>query len=232
MIEIAGLTQKYGNRVVLDGVNLTIDKNETCALVGRNGAGKSTLMASLVGLLPVRRGTVKLGGIPVSRPEWKKIVSYLPEKFALYPQLTGEENLRFFASAVRSEPDNADVEKVLKTVGLWEHRADKIHEYSKGMLQRLGLGIMLYFDTDILILDEPTSGLDPEGRREILSILGSLKGKTILFSSHHIDEIEQICTHVAWLENKTVRKYAVDEFLRQWKKGDAAGCARGYAQFV
>ncbi|ABO67094.1 MULTISPECIES: ABC transporter ATP-binding protein [Geobacillus] len=211
MIEVTGLTVSYRNNKVLDDVDLVIHKGERCALVGRNGAGKSTLIHSLLNLLPAVRGTVYIDGIDHRRHEWKKKVAYLPEKFQLYPQLTGEENVRFFAS-LHGVVDEQRIEDVLHTVRLWEARHMKSKQYSKGMLQRLGLAIMLYYDADLLILDEPTSGLDPLGRAEVLMILRSLPNKTILLSSHHIDEVRQLCTHVAYLENGKITKYRIEEF--------------------
>lgn len=213
MIEIKGLSQSYQNKKVLENVSLVISENETCALVGRNGAGKTTLIHSLLGLLPVKQGEITLCGHSNKTEKWKKHVAYLPEKFQLYPQLTGDENFRFFASIDNPEVNELRMEECLKMVNLWEHRLELIRGYSKGMLQRLGLGIMLYFDSQIMILDEPTSGLDPMGRTEILSILKSLQNKTILFSSHHMDEIRQVCTHVAFLENGEIKKYRTQEFL-------------------
>ncbi|MGC5328912.1 ABC transporter ATP-binding protein [Brevibacillus sp. SYSU BS000544] len=213
MIEIKGLSQSYQNKKVLENVSLVISENETCALVGRNGAGKTTLIHSLLGLLPVKQGEITLCGYSNKTEKWKKHVAYLPEKFQLYPQLTGDENFRFFASIDNPEVNEQRMEECLKMVNLWEHRLELIRGYSKGMLQRLGLGIMLYFDSQIMILDEPTSGLDPMGRTEILSILKSLQNKTILFSSHHMDEIRQVCTHVAFLENGEIKKYKTQEFL-------------------
>lgn len=219
MIEIKGLSQSYKNKQVLKDINLTIEKNEYCALVGRNGAGKSTLIRSILGLQPVKKGAITLGGFSNKKGDWKKIVSYLPEKFHLYPHLTGEENMRFFASLGSSEVDEKKIEEKLKLVSLWEDRHNQVKGYSKGMLQRLGLCVMLYYDTDVLILDEPTSGLDPLGREEILQILISLTGKTIFMASHHMDEIKQICTHVAFLENGQMTKYTVAEFLDEHLKG-------------
>lgn len=212
MIEIRDVSHSYQKKKVLDSVSLVVEKNELCALVGRNGAGKSTLIHLMLDLLPLKTGTIQLNGIPVQKPGWKKTVSYLPEKFQLYPNLTGEENLRFFASLEDGTVDEAKLEEKLKLVRLWEDRKEQVSGYSKGMLQRLGLGIMLYFDTELLILDEPTSGLDPIGRIEILSILKSLENKTILLSSHHIDEINQICSHVAYLKDGKMEKYTVGDF--------------------
>ncbi|RXT03789.1 ABC transporter ATP-binding protein [Ammoniphilus sp. CFH 90114] len=214
MIDIQGLTQHYRNKRILDDVSLQISEHEICALVGRNGAGKSTLIHTILGILPIQKGTVQIAGISSKQEGWKKRVAYLPEKFQLYPQLTGEENIRFFAS-LEDEAKEEKIEQCLRMVELWEARNEKIKGYSKGMLQRLGLGIMLYYPADILILDEPTSGLDPMGRTEILHILKSLKDKTILFSSHHMDEIKQICTHVAFLEEQKMTKYTIDEFNLQ-----------------
>lgn len=219
MIDIRDLSQSYKNKQVLKDINLTVEKNEYCALVGRNGAGKSTLIRSILGLQPVKEGTITLGGYSNKKGDWKKIVSYLPEKFHLYPHLTGEENMRFFASLGEGEIDEKKIEEKLKLVSLWEDRHNQVKGYSKGMLQRLGLCVMLYYDTDVLILDEPTSGLDPLGREEILQILKSLSGKTIFMASHHMDEIKQICTHVAFLEDGKMTKYTVDGFLNEHLKG-------------
>lgn len=222
MIEIKGLTHSYRNKQVLKDIHLSIGQNEVCALVGRNGAGKTTLIHSLLGLLPVKQGEITLSGFSNKQEGWKKNVAYLPEKFQLYPQLTGEENFRFFASVENSQVNEQRMEECLKMVNLWEHRQELIRGYSKGMLQRLGLGIMLYFDSPIMILDEPTSGLDPMGRTEILAILKSLQNKTILFSSHHMDEIRQVCTHVAFLENGEMKKYETQEFIELLSLGGSA----------
>ncbi|MCM3664531.1 ABC transporter ATP-binding protein [Mesobacillus subterraneus] len=219
MIEIKDLSQSYKKKQVLKDINLTVEKNEYCALVGRNGAGKSTLIRSILGLQPVKNGSITLGGYSNNKGDWKKIVSYLPEKFHLYPHLTGEENMRFFASLGSGEIDEKKIEEKLKLVSLWDDRHNQVKGYSKGMLQRLGLCVMLYYDTEVLILDEPTSGLDPLGREEILQILKSLSGKTIFMASHHMDEIKQICTHVAFLEDGKMTKYTVDEFLNEHLKG-------------
>lgn len=215
MIIIRDLSHSYGKKKVLDSVNLHIEKNEICALVGKNGAGKSTLIHLMIDLLPLKTGSIYLNGIPVQKKGWKKTVSYLPEKFQLYPHLTGEENLRFFASLETGTIDEAKIEEKLKLVRLWEDRNEQVVGYSKGMLQRLGLSVMLYFDTPILILDEPTSGLDPIGRIEILSILKDLQNKTVLLSSHHLDEIKQVCTHVAYLKDGKIEKFTVGDFERK-----------------
>ncbi|WP_442597044.1 ABC transporter ATP-binding protein [Neobacillus sp. D3-1R] len=222
MIHIQNLTQVFGKKVVLDDVQLEIGTNEVCALVGRNGAGKSTLLNSLLGLIPAKSGTITIHGVKQKSGKeiWKSGIAYLPEKFTLYPTLTGYENIAFFAKATTKQLDEAKIEGVLKSVRLWEDRDLPIKKYSKGMLQRLGLAITLYQDAKILILDEPTSGIDPIGRIEILEVLKTLKNKTILLSSHHLDEIKQVCTHVAFLENGKIEKYTVGQFLKIQRLGE------------
>ncbi|MFB5193843.1 ABC transporter ATP-binding protein [Neobacillus sp. KR4-4] len=221
MINVKNLNQSFGKKTVLDSINLDIHRNEICALVGRNGAGKSTFINSLLGLLPVKQGEILINGIAVNKKneEWKRAIAYLPEKFMLYPMLTGLENMTFFAEAVTKTANQERIEQVLRSVSLWDDRHEQVKKYSKGMLQRLGLAITLYQDSSLLILDEPTSGIDPLGRKEILDVLHSLQDKTILLSSHHLDEIKQICTHVAYLENGKMKKYKVDEFLQTHNLG-------------
>lgn len=218
MINIENVSQGYyQKKKVLKDINLVVEKNEHCALVGRNGSGKSTLIHTMLGLLPVKNGTITLGGYSNKNQSWKKIVSYLPEKFHLYPHLTGLENMSFFASLI-GKVDEKRIEEKLRIVSLWDDRNEFIRSYSKGMLQRLGLAVILYYDSDIIILDEPTSGLDPIGRQEILTIIGSLKNKTVFMASHHIDEIKKVCTHVAYLEDGKITKYTMDEFLQMYNE--------------
>lgn len=217
MIKVEQLTKGFDKKSVLESVDLHVEENERCALVGRNGAGKSTLIHTILGLLPYKKGKITLNDIPNKDQKWKQYVSYLPEKFLLYSHLTGWENMYFFASLV-GKVDEIRIEEQLRNVSLWEDRDFLITGYSKGMLQRLGLAVMLYYDTDVIILDEPTSGLDPIGRREILSILKGLTNKTLLMASHHIDELRQVCTHVAFLENGKITKYTMKEFLDVYEK--------------
>lgn len=221
MISVKNVNQSFGKKTVLDDISLEIGEREICALVGRNGAGKSTFIHSLLGLLPIKGGTITINGNDFAKgnKSLKNTIAYLPEKFMLYPSLTGLENMQFFAEAVSRNADFKKIEDLLTSVRLWEDRNIQAKKYSKGMLQRLGLAITLYQDSSILILDEPTSGIDPIGRKEILDVLKSLRDKTILLSSHHLDEIRQICTHVAFLDHGKMEKYTVDEFLQSQKLG-------------
>ncbi|MFO1442124.1 ABC transporter ATP-binding protein [Bacillus sp. Bva_UNVM-123] len=222
MIQVEHLYQSFGKKDVLEDVNLFIEKDEVCALVGRNGAGKSTFINSLLGILPVKKGKITINGVVTSQKKRRpnNEIGYLPEKFRLYPLLTGIENMIFFAKAASDKLDEGRMEDILRAVHLWEDRNIAINNYSKGMLQRLGLAVTLYQNSNILVLDEPTSGLDPIGRKEILESLKALKNKTILLSSHHLDEIRQLCTHVAFIENRKMTKYTVEEFLEIQSLGE------------
>lgn len=216
MINVTGLTQSFGKKTVLDDVSLTIEKNEVCALVGRNGAGKSTFINSLLGLLPVKTGEIQING---KAGKANNEIAYLPEKFMLYPSLTGYENMIFFAKASTGTANEAKMKEILTAVRLWDDKDHQIKGYSKGMLQRLGLAVTLYQDSEIVILDEPTSGLDPIGRKEVLEILKALNHKTILLSSHHLDEIRQLCTHVAYLDERKITKYPIEKFVEHQHLG-------------
>lgn len=220
MIEIENLTQRYFNKEVLREVSLNVEKHERCALVGRNGAGKSTFIRTMLGLQSYKQGKIELGGYSNRKGDWKKIVSYLPEKFQLYPNLTGKENMEFFAAIDNKKIDEKKIEEKLKLVSLWGDHEKYSREYSKGMLQRLGLAVILYYDSDIIILDEPTSGLDPMGRNQILSIINSLENKTILMASHYFEEIKQVCTHVAYIKDGNITKHTVDAFIESHLRED------------
>lgn len=216
MIQIKDISHAYEKKQVLNNINLSIEQGERCALVGRNGAGKSTLIHLLLNIMPLKHGKITLAGHSNKKHTWKQFVSYLPEKFDLYPHLTGYENMQFFATLSDQKTDPDKIKEKLQLVSLWDARNSQVKGYSKGMLQRLGLAIMLYYDTDVIILDEPTSGLDPIGRADILKIIQSLEGKTILMASHHIGEIEQVCTHVAYLDDGKMTKYEIEDFLKKY----------------
>ncbi len=216
MLHATNITKRFGNFTALNGVNLKVEEGEVYGFIGPNGAGKSTLIHTMLGLLPLKQGSVMLGGHCNKKQTWKKHVSYLPEKFHLYQHLTGEENMRFFASLESKQVNQKRMEEKLQVVSLWNARHMQIHQYSKGMLQRLGLAIMLYYDSEIIILDEPTSGLDPIGREEILQIIQSLTDKTILMASHHVDEIKKVCTHVAYLEDGAITKHTIEDFAKKY----------------
>lgn len=202
-IELVELTKKYGTLTAVDHLNLSIGRGEIFGLLGPNGAGKSTTILMMLGLTEPDSGSVRVNGIdPVSRPiEVKRRVGYLPEDVGFYRELTGYENLLYTArlNSISDKTGKGEAERLLKRVGLRDAANKKVGNYSRGMRQRLGLAGVLIKNPDIIILDEPTLGIDPTGVRDFLNLivtLGKEEGITVLFSSHHLHQVQQVCDRV------------------------------------
>ncbi|WP_047246539.1 ABC transporter ATP-binding protein [Maribacter thermophilus] len=202
-IDIVGLTKKYGEHVAVDNLTLSVEKGEIFGLLGPNGAGKSTTILMVLGLTEIDSGSVKVCGIDSSRYplEVKRKVGYLPEDVGFYTDYTGLQNLMYVARL-----NNIPIEEARKTaletlaeVGLEKAKDKKVASYSRGMRQRLGLADVLIKKPEVIILDEPTLGLDPEGVKKFLQLIVDLsrkKGITVLFSSHHLHQVQQLCDRV------------------------------------
>ena len=222
-IEISGLTKKYGTHTAVDNLSLSIEKGEIFGLLGPNGAGKSTTILMLLGLTDVDLGTVKVCGIDSTKNpiEVKKRVGYLPEDIGFYGDYSGLQNLIYIAELNNIPMDQAQARalEVLEEVGLSDVKYKKVANYSKGMRQRLGLADVLIKDPEIIILDEPTSGLDPEGVRKFLQLIVRLsrkKGITVLFSSHHLHQVQQVCDRVGiFVKGKLLAEGKISSLAKQ-----------------
>ena len=198
-IEVQSLVKLYGEQKAVNNISFKVDKGEIVGFLGPNGAGKSTTMKILTGYLEQDGGTAKVCGIDVSREplETKKKIGYLPEANPLYYDMYVREYLDFVADVHEVKNKKDKIEEVIKTVGLTPERQKKIGQLSKGYKQRVGLAAALIHDPEVLILDEPTTGLDPNQIIEIREVIRSLgQQKTILFSSHILQEVEAICDRV------------------------------------
>ena len=203
IIELNGLTKKYGDFTAVDHLDLLVGKGEVFGLLGPNGAGKSTTILMLLGLTEPTEGSVKVCGIdPVNRPvEVKKKVGYLPEDVGFYEKYSGLENL-VFTGRLNGLPESQARKKALELIektGLAEQASKKAGLYSRGMRQRLGLADVLIKEPEVIILDEPILGIDPYGVREFLEMIVKLskeEGLTVLFSSHHLYQVQQVCDRV------------------------------------
>lgn len=184
-------------------ISLEVRQGEVFGLLGLNGAGKTTTIKLLLGLLFPTQGRVDIWGRPAQSLDAKRDIGYLPEVPYFYKYLTAREVLRFYGqlSGIPRERLAARIEEVLATVHMAAHAGRPMREYSKGMLQRIGLAQAVLHDPKILVFDEPVTGLDPLGLREMREIMISLHkaGKTIFFSSHSISEVERVCHRVAIL---------------------------------
>jgi len=203
VIDLVGLTRKYGEFTAVDNLSLTIRRGEIFGLLGPNGAGKSTTILMIMGLTEPTSGTVSVCGInSTTNPiDVKKIVGYLPEDVGFYDDMTGFENLRYTAMLNRFSEKEAGkkAEELLERVGLEHDLNKKAGKYSRGMRQRLGLADVLIKNPQVIILDEPTLGLDPKGLKEFLDLIVTLSrndGITVLFSSHHLHYVQQVCDNV------------------------------------
>jgi len=192
------ITKVYGSQVVLDNVNINIGKGEIVGLLGPNGAGKSTLMKILTGYIPPTSGTATVYGHDVlfDTEEVKKIVGYLPEHNPLYLDMYIKEYLEFVAGIHKLGKDSKiRILEIIEKTGLGPEQNKKIGTLSKGYRQRVGLAQALIHNPEVLILDEPTSGLDPNQLLEIRELIKGIgKEKTVILSTHIMQEVEAICS--------------------------------------
>lgn len=198
-IEVRNLVKVYGTQKAVNDVSFTANKGEIVGFLGPNGAGKSTTMKIITGYLQATSGTATVCGIPVEQDplKVKQKIGYLPESNALYTDLYVREYLGFMADVHRLKHKKEAVEQAITMVGLTPEANKKIQQLSKGYKQRVGIAAALIHDPEVLILDEPTSGLDPNQILEIRDVIRQQgKNKTVLFSSHILQEVEAICDRV------------------------------------
>jgi ABC-2 type transport system ATP-binding protein len=198
-ITVNNLSKIYGAQKAVNNISFTITKGEIVGFLGPNGAGKSTTMKMITGYLKADAGSATVCGIAVNENsnETKKKIGYLPEANPLYFDMYVREYLNFVSNVHEVANKKEKIEEVIKTVGLTVEANKKIGQLSKGYKQRVGLAAALIHNPDVLILDEPTSGLDPNQIVEIREVIKELgKDKTVLFSSHIMQEVEAICDRV------------------------------------
>lgn len=210
MIAIENVSKRYGSVRALDGVSLTVEAGSVLGLLGQNGAGKTTLLNVLTGYLAPTEGRVLIDGhdVLLEPALAKRHLGYLPEHPPLYDEMTVQEYLRFAAQlrGVTKRAIPGHVDEVMELTGLTAMRFRLLSHLSKGFRQRAGMAQALCGDPDVLVLDEPTVGLDPKQITEIRALIRTLgKGRTIVFSSHILSEVQQLCTQVVILDQGVVR---------------------------
>jgi ABC-2 type transport system ATP-binding protein len=202
-IELDGVVKTYGRTTALAGLNLTVGRGELVGLLGPNGAGKTTTIKLLLGLARPTSGSGRVLGAPLGDRAARARIGYLPELFRYQPWLQAREVLHLHTELARLAPSRraSAVDQALAWVGLTGRAGDQVAGFSKGMQQRLGLGVALLGEPDLILLDEPTSALDPIGRTDVRAIVRSARdrGATVVLNSHLLGEVEQTCDWVVIL---------------------------------
>ena len=206
-VETHGLTKRFGAKTAVNGVDLLVPRGSAFGYLGPNGAGKTTLIRVLLGLTRADAGTMSLLGFPVPRHRDAALarVGAIVDEPRFHPHLTGRQNLRLLAAA--REPAARDrIGLALDRVGLAHRADDRVSVYSMGMRQRLGVAACLLGDPQLLLLDEPMNGLDPAGMADMRDMIGSMvaEGRTVVLSSHLLDEVERTCDAVAIVDRGSV----------------------------
>ncbi len=221
---VSGLTKIYGTQKALDGVSFEVKPGEILGFLGPNGAGKSTTMKILTGYLPQNAGTASVCGFDVNTQsmEARKKIGYLPELNPLYTDMYIKEYLLFSASlmGLTGKIANEKVETMIAKTGLTPERKKQINQLSKGYKQRVGLAAAMLHNPEVLILDEPTSGLDPNQVIEIRNLIKEIgKDKTVIFSTHIMQEVETLCSRVIIInKGKLVANDAIENLQKQMQK--------------
>jgi ABC-2 type transport system ATP-binding protein len=216
-VEVHGLTKRFGARAAVDNVDLLVPQGSAFGYLGPNGAGKTTLIRVLLGLTRADRGTISLLGLPVPAQRARALarVGAIVDEPRFHGHLTGRQNLKILAAA-RGGDAGKQIGPALDRTRLTQRADDKVSAYSMGMRQRLGLAACLLADPQLLILDEPMNGLDPAGMHEMRDMLRGLvdEGRTVMLSSHLLDEVERTCDQVAIVDHgKVIRQGPIGELI-------------------
>jgi ABC-2 type transport system ATP-binding protein len=218
MLEAVNLSKRYGGQLALDSLNLVVRPGEIFCLLGANGAGKTTTINLFLNFVEPSSGVARVNGLDVTQSprDSKRFLAYIPETVMLYGGLTGLENLEYFSAlAGRADYTRAQLLDVLVQVGLQPEAADKqVRTYSKGMRQKVGIGIALAKDAKALLLDEPTSGLDPKAANEFSGLLARLSadGVAVLMATHDLFRAKESGTRVGIMkQGKLVRTLETTE---------------------
>ena len=217
-LELAGLRRRYGRTVALDGLSFTIEPGQIFGFLGPNGAGKTTAMRIVMGIEPPDAGAVRWGGRLLTHTD-RLAFGYMPEQRGLYPKMRVRDHLAYLARfhGLTAAQAAAACDRWLRRLGIGTKAYERVEALSHGNQQRVQLAAALVHDPQILVLDEPFSGLDPLGIEEMAGILRELAhaGVTVVFSSHQLDLVEDICDEVAIIDRGTVVLYGAVHALKQ-----------------
>ncbi len=221
IIKVNRLEKSYGAKKVVQGISFEVEKGEILCFLGPNGAGKSTTINILCGILDYEEGEIKYKGKDVKKHlrEFKRHMGVVPQELAIYEDLSAEQNVRFFASlyGLRGKELEVKTAKALEFVGLSEKRKEKAKTFSGGMKRRLNIACSIAHEPELLIMDEPTVGIDPQSRNHILNSIRKLSnsGMTILYTTHYMEEVEEISTRILIIDTGTIIAEGTKESLKE-----------------
>jgi len=221
ILKLTDLTKKYGNKVVVDNLNIEIQKGEIFGLLGPNGAGKSTTMNMICNIVRPTIGTVEFMGkdFRKNKKELSKHLGYIPQDLAIHGRLKAWENVELFTSlyGITGKELKERIDESLEYVGLLDRRNDYAKTFSGGMKRRLNIACAIGHHPDLLIFDEPTVGIDPQSRNFILERIkkSNKNGATVIYTSHYMEEVEAICTRIAIMDNGKIIATGTSEELKK-----------------
>lgn len=218
ILEIKKIAKEYGDMIAVNDIDLEVNKGEIFGILGPNGAGKSTLIGMICGLIKRTSGEIIYEEKETKIRKFKENIGIVPQDFALYWDLTAEENIEFFCSlyGFRGKDLKTRVNNVLDFVGLTDVRNKKASEFSGGMKRRLNIGCAIAHSPKLIIMDEPTVGIDPQSRNHILKSVLKLRdeGATVIYTSHYMQEVDDICDRIAIVDKGNVIAEGTSEELK------------------
>jgi len=216
-IRLEDIQKSLGNRKVLKGISFSVEMGDIFGYLGPNGAGKTTTIRIILGLYKADSGNLDVLGMDVNNSETRRKIGFVLDLDGLYDGMTARENLVFYSKIYGSDIAEERITRLLDMVELTGRGDDRVHTYSTGMRQRLALARSMVHDPEILVLDEPTSGVDPSGQiqiRKIMLDLAHKENKTIILSSHNLDEVQRICNRIAIIDQGEIKLLGELESLR------------------
>ena len=218
IINIKKIYKEYDKNVAVNGIDLNVKKGEIYGILGPNGAGKSTLIGMICGLVKKDSGEIIYEEDTNNIKKWKENIGIVPQDFALYWDLTAEENVKFFCSlyGYKGEELKRRVEKVLEFVGLTDVKNKVASSYSGGMKRRLNIACAIAHSPKLIIMDEPTVGIDPQSRNHVLESVKKLRddGATIIYTSHYMQEVDELCDRIAIVDKGNIIAEGTSEELK------------------
>lgn len=220
ILEVSELRKYFGEVKAVDDISFEVRKGEIFGLLGPNGAGKSTTISMIATLLKPDNGDIawKKGSIVKKPSSIQSVLGYVPQEVALYPVLSGRENLVFFGKAygLKGQLLKDRIDEIARVIGIEDRLKDKVKTYSGGMKRRLNIGVALLHKPEIIIMDEPTVGIDPQSRSHILETVKKLRdeGMTVIYTSHYMEEVEYLCDYISIMDmGKIIASGTKDELI-------------------